>query len=306
MTLLIQYTFIFATVLFLGAVSGCISERSGVMNLAVEGIMIVGAAVGALILRASVNIAPLLAVILSVLASILAGALYSQILAFACVRLKADQTLVGTAMNILASAFIVVLVKSINITEDLGSSAIVSYIRQKRYFTFNVFGAELSIFLIIAIVILAVIMFVLYKTRFGLRLRACGENPEAASSVGIHVHDLRHIAVTLSGAAGGLAGFAYVATGATEWNFEVGVLGFGFLALAVMIFGQWKPSMIAIGAVVFAFFRALGSVRGGIQFLEALNLPGPVYNMMPYIICLLILTLASGRRTAPQALGEPY
>ena len=146
----------------------------------------------------------------------------------------------------------------------------------------------------------------LYKTRFGLRLIACGEHPQAADSVGINVYKMRWAGVLISGALGGLGGICYILAGVSEWKFENGVAGFGFLALAVMIFGQWKPTLIALAALLFGLFRALSNVYTGFDFLVALNVPSTVYNMLPYIISLLILAFTSKKSRAPKAEGIPY
>ena len=146
----------------------------------------------------------------------------------------------------------------------------------------------------------------LYKTRFGLRLMACGEHPQAADSVGINVYKMRWAGVLISGVLGGLGGICYILAGVSEWKFENGVAGFGFLALAVMIFGQWKPVRIGLAALLFGFFRALSNVYFGFDFLVSLNIPGSVYNMMPYVISLLVLALTSKKSRAPKAEGIPY
>ena len=117
---------------------------------------------------------------------------------------------------------------------------------------------------------------------------------------------MRWAGVLISGALGGLGGICYVTAGVSSWKFEVGVAGFGFLALAVMIFGQWKPSRIAIAALLFGFFRALSNVNSGFEFLRNLNIPGGVYNMLPYLISLIVLAFTSRHSRAPKAEGIPY
>ena len=158
----------------------------------------------------------------------------------------------------------------------------------------------------VALIGLIVAYVVLYKTEFGLRLMACGEHPQAADSVGINVYKMRWAGVLISGMFGGLGGICYILSGVSEWKFENGVAGFGFLALAVMIFGQWKPTRIALAAIIFGFFRALSNVYFGFEFLVNLELPGSVYNMMPYIICLIVLAFTSKKSRAPKAEGIPY
>ena len=135
---------------------------------------------------------------------------------------------------------------------------------------------------------------------------ACGENPQAADSVGINVYTMRWAGVLISGFLGGLGGIVYITAGVSEWKFEMGVAGFGFLALAVMIFGQWKPTRIALAALLFGLFRALSNVYTGIPILAALKLPSTVYNMLPYIISLVVLAFTSKNSRAPKAEGIPY
>jgi simple sugar transport system permease protein len=160
--------------------------------------------------------------------------------------------------------------------------------------------------MLMAVVLLVVSYILLYKTRFGLRLMTCGENPQAADSVGINVYKMRWAGVLISGFLGGLGGIVYITAGVSEWKFEMGVAGFGFLALAVMIFGQWKPTNIALAALLFGLFRALSNVYTGIPFLAAMNIPSTVYNMLPYIISLIVLAFTSKNSRAPKAEGIPY
>ena len=158
----------------------------------------------------------------------------------------------------------------------------------------------------VAAVLLIVAYVVLYKTKFGLRLMACGEHPQAADSVGINVYKMRYAGVMISGALGGLGGVMYIIVGASEWKFEYGFAGLGFLALAVMIFGQWKPTRIALAALLFGLFRALSNVYSGIGLLASMNIPSAVYNMMPYFISLVVLAFTSKKSRAPKAEGIPY
>ena len=159
----------------------------------------------------------------------------------------------------------------------------------------------------IGLVLLAVAVVVFYKTRFGLRLRACGEHPSAADSVGINVEKMRWAGVTISGFLGGIGGFFY-AVGVTDGNCNghTGVAGFGFLALAVMIFGQWKPLYIGAATLLYGMLRALSNVYSGFSLLESLHLPGGVYNMLPYIISIVVLAFTSKRSRAPKSEGIPY
>ena len=308
MILLLQYTLIFASVLMLVALGGCFSEHSGVINIGLEGIMVMGALGGALMMKFLPDSTPaFLMILLVVLAAILLGMIYSLLLAVAAINFKADQTLVGTAMNLLGTAAATVFVKAMNTAESVDNvSSIIQYIEPKKAFLMNLGGFEFNWFMLLALIALVVSYVTLYKTRFGLRLMACGEHPQAADSVGINVYKMRYAGVLISGMLGGLGGIVYITAGVSEWKFENGVAGFGFLALAVMIFGQWKPTRIALAALLFGFFRALGNVYTGFDFLKALNLPSAVYNMLPYIISLVVLAFTSQKSRAPKAEGIPY
>ena len=308
MVLLIQYTLIFASVLILVALGGCFSEHSGVINIGLEGIMVMGALGGALMMKflPAGTSAPVM-FLLVVLAAMGLGLVYSLLLAVAAINFKADQTLVGTAMNLLGTAAATVFVKAMNTAENVNNvSSTIQYIEPKKAFIVNIAGFEFNWFMLLALIALVLAYVTLYKTRFGLRLCACGEHPQAADSVGINVYKMRYAGVLISGVLGGLGGIVYITAGVSEWKFENGVAGFGFLALAVMIFGQWKPTRIALAALVFGLFRALGNVYTGFDFLKALNLPSAVYNMLPYIVSLIVLAFTSQKSRAPKAEGVPY
>ena len=251
MLLLLQYTLIFASVLLLVALGGCFSEHSGVINIGLEGIMVMGALGGALMMKfLPAGTSAFVVVLLTVLASILLGMIYSLLLAVAAVNFKADQTLVGTAMNLLGTAAATVFVKAMNTAADPDNvSSTIQYLDGRKAFLVNIGGFEFNWCMLLAVIALVIAYVVLYKTRFGLRLCACGEHPQAADSVGINVYRMRYAGVLISGVLGGLGGIVYIIAGVSEWKFENGVAGFGFLALAVMIFGQWKPTRIALAAL---------------------------------------------------------
>lgn len=309
MTLLLQYTLIFASVLLLVALGGCFSERSGVVNIGLEGIMVIGALGGALVMKfLPVSVGAPVMVLVTILASALFGLLYSLLLAVAAINFKADQTITGTAMNILATAAATVAVKAMNTAASGGNDVTseIAYIQAKDLFIVRLGSFEFNWFMLVAALCLVISFVVLYKTRFGLRLRACGEHPQAADSVGINVYKMRYAGVLISGLLGGLGGIVYITAGVSVWKFENGVAGFGFLAMAVMIFGGWHPVKIALAALLFGFFRALGNVYSGFDFMLALNIPTVVYNMLPYIISLVVLAFTSKKSRAPKASGIPY
>ncbi|MDD4290834.1 MAG: ABC transporter permease [Clostridia bacterium] len=300
MILLIKYTLLYGTVLSLVAFGGMFSERSGIINIALEGIMVIGGLCGVVVLSLlPATFSPFLAVVITILVAAASGCIYSLLLGFASINLKADQTIGGTALNIMATAIAMIVAKLVNGSE----SARVLY--SNKSFLFKIGTLELNVFLIIAIVALIFAVIFLYKTKTGLRLRSCGEHPQAADSVGINVYKMRYLGVGISGLLGGIGGFAYIVPAVSEWNFEVGVSGFGFLALAVMIFGQWKPLRIFLAALFFGLFRALANISSS-TFLGDLNLSSNIYNMMPFIASMIILALTSKRSRAPKAEGIPY
>ncbi|MEE0107280.1 MAG: ABC transporter permease [Lachnospiraceae bacterium] len=308
MTLLLQYTLIFASVLILVALGGCFSEHSGVINIGLEGIMVMGALGGALMMKyLPGSTATPFIIILVILASVVFGMIFSLLLGVASIHFNADQTLVGTALNLLGPALAVVIVRAINTAESVDNvSSTIAYRHAKQAFLVNIGKFEFSWFMLISFFVLVASYIVLYKTKFGLRLMACGEHPQAADSVGINVYKMRYAGVLISGALGGLGGLVYITAGVSEWKFENGVAGFGFLALAVMIFGQWKPVNIGLAALLFGLFRALSNVYTGFPALVALKLPSTLYNMFPYIISLIVLVFVSKNSRAPKAEGIPY
>lgn len=300
MMLLLKYTLMYAMVLMLVALGGMFSERSGIINIALEGIMVIGGLVGVLLIRLFPPAMPAwLLVTLSILGSALFGGIYSSLLAFASVNLKADQTIGGTALNLLATAIALVAAKRFNGSQsgkiDFDNTA----------FSFDIGPLSVNVFLFLGLVLLVVSYVMLYRTRFGLRLQACGEHPQAADSVGINVYKMRWCGVLISGFLGGIGGFAYIVPAVSSWNFEVGVAGMGFLALAVMIFGQWKPFRIFCAALFFAVFKALANIADS-SFLAFLQWPKEIYNMMPFIASMVILAFTSKKSKAPKAEGIPY
>ena len=308
MTLLIQYTLIFASVLMLVALGGCFAERSGVINIGLEGIMVIGALGGALVLKfMPVSVGAPVMVITTVIVSALFGMVFSLLLAVAAINFKADQTITGTAMNMLATAAATVAVKAMNTAASGGNdvSSDISYTRTKDLLLVHVGGFELNWFMLVAVLCLIAAYVALYKTRFGLRLRACGEHPQAADSVGINVYKMRYAGVVISGALGAIGGLAYIVPPVQTWNFEVGVAGAGFLAMAVMIFGQWKPFNICGAAMFFAVFKSLANIADS-TFLAQLHWSSNIYNMMPFVASMVILAFTSKNSMAPKAEGIPY
>lgn len=313
-------TIIFAIPLLLVALGGMFSERSGVINIALEGIMIIGGLFGCLFLSQMNKIGfgidnPIFAMFLAVLIAGSAGAIFSLLLAFAAINLKADQTIGGTALNTLAPAFAVVLSWAIqgqgNTTINLPSWTRITEatlgMNQLPEFWHNLIFKNGFLTTPIAFLILIITIIILYKTRFGLRLRSCGEHPGAADSVGINVYKMRYAGTIISGFLGGIGGLAYtVAAGA---GFQSTVAGYGFLALAVMIFGNWKPINICFASLFFALFKIIGNYSGSLPFLpkfENVVDANYIYLMIPYIVTMIVLILTSKKSAAPKAEGTPY
>ena len=310
MWLLLKYTLLYAAVLILVALGGMFSERSGVINIALEGIMVIGGLMGVVMINImnAAGVPILIGILVTILMSALAGMVYSSLLAFSAINLKADQTIGGTALNLLATAVAMVIAKRINgndspkITYSTNTNAVFN----NSHFSFNVGPLTLNWFLLVTVLAVAAAWFILYRSRFGMRLMACGEHPQAADSVGINVYKMRWAGVLMSGALGGIGGMAYIVPAVGDWNFEMGVAGMGFLALAVMIFGQWKPLNIAGAALFFAIFRAMANIFDSIPFLASLGWPKEIYNMMPFVASMIVLAFTSKKSRAPKAEGVPY
>lgn len=310
---LVQNMLPVAIPLLLVALGGMFSERSGVINIALEGIMLFGAFFGCLFILGTQNTGINAQVILlfGMIVAGIAGLLYALLLAFAAINMKADQTITGTSLNMLIPAAIL-LYSKMKYNSDGITTNLRLYIREvpllsKIPFIGDLFFKNTYLTVYIGFIFLVIATILLYKTRFGLRLRSCGEHPMAADSVGINVYMMRYFGVGLSGILGGIGGFFY-AIGVMDGNVNghTGVAGFGFLALAVMIFGQWQPIKIMFAALFFAFLRVLAYSVPLIPFLDALKLPSTFYRMLPYIATLVVLVFTSKKSRAPKSAGIPY
>ncbi|HAL73670.1 MAG TPA: sugar ABC transporter permease [Clostridiales bacterium] len=319
---IISSTIIFAMPLLVVALGGMFSERSGTINIALEGIMIIGALASCLFLSA-VDFSdwgderPLFAMFLAILIAAASGTVFALLLAFASVSLKADQTIGGTALNMFAPAFAIVLTWAIQgqgqttiyiptwiritpVSLGMDPGAATGFLGR---IIFNYFFLTTPIVLLL----LVLTIFVIYKTRFGLRLRSCGEHPQAADSVGINVYRYRYTGVAISGLLGGIGGLAF--TIAAGSGFESSVAGYGFFALAVMIFGNWNPIRIFGAALFFALFRVIGNYSSSIPFLPSFsNIKSSqyIYQMLPYVVTMILLIFTSKKSRAPKAEGIPY
>ena len=338
MTFLIRQTLIYAVPLMIVALAGVFAERSGIINLALEGIMIFGAFIGVLFVRLVqqwgwfdaareagnwVSLQGFMC--LTMLIAGILGAVFSLLLAFAAINLKADQTIGGTALNLMAPALVLFLIRLIanqnTLQMDNGDAASWFMVKKSMLgfektdhlgFLGETFLNKVYLSTYLCILIFVILSIILYKTRFGLRLRSCGENPQAADSLGINVVKMRYAGVTISGALAGMGGFVYAMTTA-NCSANGDVAGFGFLALAVMIFGNWKPLNIAGASLLFGLFKCIAAsyssidINGdGVYGLSQIGLNANFYRLLPYLITLLVLAFTSKNSRAPKAEGIPY
>ncbi|MCL2164045.1 MAG: ABC transporter permease [Oscillospiraceae bacterium] len=306
---LVQQTMFFSIPLLIVALGGMFSERGGVVNIALEGIMTIGAFSGILFIntfQASLPGQPVL--IIAILIAALSGAILSLAHAYASINMKADQIISGTAINLFAPAFVIYVARMIRTVQQvpfenqfridsvpgLGSIPVLGpLLFQNTYITTY-----------LGFIILASSWCVLNNTRFGLRLRACGEHPQAADSVGVNVYKMRYAGVVISGALAGVGGLVFVVP--TSTNFDATVSGYGFLALAVLIFGQWNPIRILGAAFFFGLMKAVSAAYTGIPFLVSVPIHSSVYKMIPYLATLIVLAFMSKNSQAPRAAGIPY
>ena len=338
MTFLIQQTLLYAVPLMIVALAGVFAERSGIINLALEGIMIFGAFIGVLFVRSMQGIDLFANAVreanwlslqaLEIMAMLVAaglGALFSLLLSFASINLKADQTIGGTALNLMAPALVLFLVRILanqNTMQMLKGDAASWFMIKKSTlgidssvdlgFFGETFLNKVYLATYLCIIIFVVLSVILYTTKFGLRLRSCGENPQAADSLGINVYKMRYDGTTISGALAGMGGFVYALTTA-NCSANGDVAGFGFLALAVMIFGNWMPLNIALASLLFGLFKCIAAayatldINGdGVYLLAQLGISSHLYRMLPYLVTLVVLAFTSKKSRAPKAEGIPY
>jgi simple sugar transport system permease protein len=299
----------FSIPLLIVALGGMFSERGGIINIALEGIMILGGFTGILFINYFQRALPGQPVLLlAVLVSAATGVAVSLLHGYASIDMKANQIISGTAINMLAPALAIYVARNIRTVQQI------PFVNQFRIDSVPGLGSVpvlgplffrntyLTTYIGFAILLVSVAL--LYKTRFGLRLRSCGEHPQAADSAGINVRAMRYSGVMISGALAGLGGLVFVIPTSTQFNAEVS--GYGFLALAVLIFGQWKPWRILAAAFFFGFMKAISSSYSGIDFLRALPVSSYVYKTIPYVATLILLVFSSRRSQAPRAAGIPY
>lgn len=292
--------------MLMAALGGLYSERSGVTNLGLEGLMVIGYFFSALAVKLTEATLGANALGLGLLVGTVAGALFSLLHAFASINLKADQVISGTAINMIAGALTVYLARTIT---GSGNVRIMMGIIRKNIPVLSEIPIVGPLFFTqtywttwICLLIWLVSYFLLSKTSFGLRLRACGEHPSAVASAGVNVHLMRYIGVIISGALSGFGGSVILITYSGEFNGTVA--GLGFLSIAALIFGQWKVLGI-LGATF--FFGIATTIANVSQVIPSLMIVPPVYfKIFPYVATLLALVAFSKRSAAPLASGQPY
>lgn len=309
--LLVQQTMFFAIPLLIVALGGMFTERGGVTNIALDGCMIIGAFAGIFFInQMQDHMSGQFLLILACLVAAAVGGVFSLFLAYSAINMKADQVIGGTALNLIAPAFAIYAARSL---QENGVQQI-TFVNSFRVSKVPVLGdipvigkmffCNCYLTTLIGIIILIISVIVIYKTRFGLRLRACGEHPHAADSVGINVYKMRYAGVIISGILGGLGGVVFIIP--TSTNFNATVAGYGFLALAVLIFGQWKPIRIAFASLFFGFMKAIAAAYNVVPFLAHLPITSEFYKMIPFIATLIVLAFSSKKSQAPAAVSVPY
>ncbi len=306
---IIQQLMFFTIPLMVVALAGMYSERSGIVNIALDGTMIVGAFCGTLFINQTQNAWSGQGQILAaLLVAGIAGLIFMLFHAFASITLNASQIISGISLTLIAPALVIYLTRMIFVYSRiffmntflikkiplLGDIPVIGQL----FFT----NTYLHIWLGLLILIISYV--VIYRTKFGLQLRACGENPYAADSVGINVRKLRYYGVLISGFLAGMGGLIFVLP--TTDMFNGNVSGYGWLAIAVLVFGQWKPSRILLAAILFGLAKTITSSYTVIPALVALGWSPDFYKMLPYIFTILMLILTSKNPQAPKAAGKPY
>ncbi len=299
----------YAAPLILAAVGGVFSERSGVVNIGIEGIMVIGAFIGIIFNLFTFDVLGDFTPWLALVAAMVVGAIFSLLLAVAAISFRADQTVTGVALNLLGLAVALFSVKLI--FEGKGQTEFIS----ERFSRFdvpvlsdipfigpllfqNVYGTS-----ILAIAVAVFAWFIIYKTPFGLRLRAVGEHPMAADTMGINVAKMRYIAVMISGGLAGIGGAIYAQTITNDFSHAT-INGQGFMAIAAMIFGKWHPIGAMGAALFFGLAQALSIAGGSIPYVK--EIPSVFLTILPYVLTILALAGFIGKANAPKASGQPY
>ena len=301
--IMIYATLIYMTPLLYASLGSCFSEVSGVVNIGIEGMMTAGAFTGTVV--AYFTGSPWI----GFLCGGLAGAFFGMLHAIATVNLGADQTIAGTAINMLGPGIVIMIAKVMfNSTDTIPLDASMKIPRLFRgvfdtstvfgRFLDNVFANYAATYLVFVAAL--IVWFVFYKTRFGLRLRACGEHPQACETLGINVISMRFACVCISGFLAGLGGACVTMAISTQFR-PISIVGQGFIAIAAVIFGKFRPQGALLGCLLFGFCSGLKVVLGGSSGIDM-----QLISMIPYAVTVIVLILFVGKSRVPAANGKPY
>jgi ABC-type uncharacterized transport system permease subunit len=288
-----------ATPLMLAASGGLYSERAGVINIALEGLMLAGAFTAAAVTHYTGSIWT------GLLAGALAGVAVAAIHAVACIEFKADQVVSGTAINILMIGVPALISGAAFLSTGSTPQIPKEQLNWYKFLPESWINYIPSAPVLIAFLVVPVSWYVLFRTPFGLRLRAVGEHPEAADAAGVGVRAIRYAAVLLSGALAGIGG-AYLSTGQSSLFTRNMAAGRGFIALAALIFGKWKPVPTMLACLLFGFTEALATQLQGVKIFGDEEIPVQFIHMIPYVLTIVVLAGFVGQSRAPRALGLPY
>ena len=300
--ILVFSTIRLTTPLLLAALGGMFSERSGVINIALEGLMLAGAFTAAAVTATTGS------VFIGVLVGVVAGIALAAVHAVACIQFKADQVVSGTAINILMLG----LPQLLSGAFFLSTGSTPQIPKENLLPTLNTFlgtqALDVSLASIAAFALVPLSWYVLFRTPFGLRLRAVGENPAAADAAGVGVNQMRYTAVLISGALAALGG-AYLSIGQSSLFTRNMTAGRGFIALAALIFGKWKPVPTMLACLLFGFTEALTNQIQGAPWAKlpsGEDIPTQFIQIIPYVLTIIVLAGFIGHSRAPRALGQPY
>ncbi len=298
--------------LIITGLGGVFSERSGVVNIALDGCMQIGGFVSACLLVILFEMGVDNAIIYAVIAAVIAGGLFVSIHAFASIHMLADQTISGTALNVLAGGLTITLCEAIFGHKSTSSYSVAALFSRTSIpilcdipIIGDLFFTNNYPFTYCAYILVVVAWFIMYKTSFGLRLRSCGEYPQASASMGINVQKMRWIAVVVSGMLAALGGASLVLTSQTYF-YASSINGLGFVAIATLIFGRWHPLGVFGASIVFGFAKVLGYYTNSLPLLA--GIPSQFFSMFPYVLTIIVLVIFSfGKNSSgPKASGEIY
>lgn len=306
---IMRQTLYVAVPLMIVALGGLFSERSGIINIALEGIMVFASFFGILIMHIlEDSMSGQALYLIALLVAALSGMFIAAFHAYASINMNADQTISGTAINLFAPAFTIYTARLFYSVKEIPfkNTFLIREIPilSKIPLLGPVLFQRTYISTFIGIVLLFFVRFLMYETRFGLRLRAAGDNPHALEAAGVSVHRMRWLAVVISGALAGMGGLMLTVPISTAFSGTAN--GYGFLAIAILIFGQWQPRPILYTSLFFSLTLVISNTYSAIPFLLRLNIPEEIFKMLPYLATLIVLFFTSKTSTAPKALGEPY